>query len=90
MLQIDKYVAVPPRPRVGNPRGREAKYPWRHMKPGDSFFVAGAKVARTDKRPGTGVQINPYTATKMVPGSEWTARAVTENGVVGARVWRVK
>lgn len=36
-IMIDKGIAIPP-PRIGG-LGRPAKYPWRMMQIGDSFFV---------------------------------------------------
>lgn len=60
------------------------------MQPGDSFFVPGAKAAPTDKREGCTLHFSAFGAKKRHPGTEWTIRAVTENGVNGARVWRVK
>lgn len=36
MVKLEKNVPIPPR------RGREAKYPWRQMKVGDSFVAPAA------------------------------------------------
>lgn len=92
MIQIDKYVALPPRPdNFGGKRGiKPAKYPWKHMEPGDSFFVPGARAAATDKREGAKIHFTTVNGRRMVPNSKWALRAVTENGVVGVRVWRVE
>lgn len=74
-IKIDTGIPLP------EPRGRIAKYPWREMQPGDSFFVPG-------KAPSSfGGSKNG--ACKSIPGSKWTCRAVTENGIKGVRVWRV-
>ena len=88
-FQVDKYVALPA-PRRSALSPRLAIYPWAHMQPGDSFFVPRGATANTDKRDGVKTQINTAGAKKKYPGTAWTVRAVTENGVNGVRVWRVK
>lgn len=88
---IQKYVAIPPKPHNGNAGNltrRPEMYPWAHMQPEDSFFVPGGKSGATDKRPGVTKLINYAGAKKRHPGTKWTLRAVTENGVNGVRVWR--
>ena len=89
-IQIDKYIAIPQRKSAaGNLLPKQEKYPWSHMKPGDSFFVPGAKSCATDNRPGVKTHMTLNNARQRFPGTKWTIRAVTENGVNGVRVWRV-
>jgi hypothetical protein len=87
-FRIDKYIKLPPIKR-GPLKPRSEKYPWSHMKPGDSFFVPGARVATGDKRPNVHTMLTLDNVRKRYPGTKWTIRAVTENGVNGCRVWRV-
>ena len=63
---------------IPNPqKGRRAKYPWRVMEVGDSFFVPDKK---------TNFIAGVAWHQKYRYGTEWTCRA--ENG--GVRVWRTK
>lgn len=88
-FQIDKSVALPKRVRALS-LGRKELYPWSHMRPGDSFFAPNIGAHSRDKRDGLKGKISPANAKRRYPGSEWAVRAVTENGVNGVRVWRVK
>ena len=83
-VMIDKNIPLPDRPDGPN------FYPWEDMAPGDSFFVPGAGRGKTDRRDGITRQINTGGAKKRYPGTLWVQRAVTENGVNGTRVWRLK
>ena len=71
MLKIDKNVPMP-RPDASP----VAKYPWRDMEVGDSFFVAGKTMKQFAGIPGS--------ASRKY-GKKFSARSV-EGGV---RVWRV-
>jgi len=86
-VKIDKGVPMPP--RSGN-KGAPAKWPWHGMEPGDSFFAPGY-VQRISQR---GVDKEPYFSasgpTRTLPGTTWETRLVTEDGVRGVRVWRVR
>ena len=70
---IDSNIPVP----VGKLTGR--KYPFAEMQVGDSFFapVSMAKIR------------NALAHHKMGTGVRFAVRTVTENGVDGARCWRV-
>ena len=86
-VKIDKSMPVPPPYRS---KGRAAKWPWAEMQPGDSFFAPGyvhALAQRTvDKE-----RILTVSGGKLtMPGTSWATRLVTEAGVRGVRVWRVK
>lgn len=87
-FKIDKFVALPKISRSATFQ-KPAIYPWAHMQPGDSFFVPGGSVGKSDKRPGVKTQITAHGAKKKYPGTTWAVRAVTENGINGIRVWRV-
>ena len=80
-VQIDKGVPIPQRFSVGS----RPKWPWREMQPGDSFFAAGY----TTKKTGAGKVMVCQNGSRIIPGSTWTMRLVTENGISGVRVWRV-
>ena len=78
MYEIDKKDSKP------TPRG---KYPFKSMEVGDSFFVPNG--VYSPRSPG--VYINAYTlGSQAIPNSKWCARTLTENGVKGLRIWRVK
>ena len=69
-----------PVPNSRENRGRKTKYPFRVMKPGDSFFVEGAKK-------GTLYQA-ARKASERIGDRKFVVRAVIERGVHGTRVWR--
>jgi hypothetical protein len=77
-----------PMPPAGKP-GPEVKFPWAQMRPGDSFFVPGGRLNQRDSRRGTAAIVGTAAGYKIIKGSSWGKRAVTENGVNGVRVWRV-
>lgn len=85
-VKIDKKIPVPLERSKG---GAIRQFPWLEMKPGDSFFVSGYQTAGSKPRGGSKWMSLHY-AKVLVPGSRWTMRTVTEGGVVGVRVWRVK
>ena len=58
-------------------RGR-AKYPFRDMEVGDSFFVRGASV------------IGLHGCARRHRPKRFTCRTLVENGVAGVRVWRIQ
>jgi hypothetical protein len=88
-IQIDKYIAIPAPKRRLAAYKRPEKYPYSHMQPGDSFFVPGGRVSASDKRVGLTLNVTIHHVRKRFPGTKWTVRAVTENGINGVRVWRV-
>ena len=62
-------------------RGRPPTYPFRTMPVGASFFVAGV----------TQRKISPMICRCVKKcGMQFSTRKVTENGVEGTRVWRIK
>ena len=75
--QIDKRIPLPPRKANAH-----SKYPWREMKPGDSFFVPHA----THKWFTGGISNSRRKLGKHV---KFAQRSVVEHGVNGIRIWRV-
>jgi hypothetical protein len=73
MIKIDKGILLPAR----SCKGRPAKYPWRQMDVGDSFFVEARKSS------DFGGAINHA---RKTTGYEFISRSVDG----GLRVWRVK
>ena len=59
------------------PRGRRAKYPFRDMEIGDSFFAPGSSV------------IGIHGCARRHRPMRFTCRSVVEEGVPGIRVWRI-
>lgn len=57
------------------------KYPFPDMRVGDSFF------APINPRHSGGLTSN---AKRIYPGTGWRSSRVTENGITGVRVWRIK
>ena len=76
MIAVDHDVPVP----IGDGIGRIPKYPWASMAVGDSFFVPGK---------GANDLLGAARPRKLL-GEKHTCRTLTENGVKGVRVWRVK
>lgn len=74
-IKIEKGLPVPTK------RSGPTKYPFADMTTGDSFFVAGAN---------SSALWGSIWSYKNRHGGNFTARTVTENGVKGVRVWRVK
>ena len=77
-IPIDKGIPMPKLPHP-HPRGR-TRYPWREMEIGDSFFVTGTP---QNLRSG-------FVYSSILAGIRITTSKVTENGVVGTRVWRTE
>ena len=73
-ITIDKGVSLPR-------GGRKNKYPLRTMEVDDSFFVVG----RTPSKMGSCIDY-----ARFKTGFKYATRTVTEDGVKGVRVWRVK
>lgn len=71
-----------PHPRYGKGVSRE-QYPWKQMKPGDSFFCPRVSKKQTTV-PAAHAQNQAH------PRKKFSVRKVVENGVQGFRVWRVK
>jgi hypothetical protein len=80
---IPKNATIPRRNKPSTSR-----FPFAHMKVGDSFFVKGyssKKTYRETSRPQFGVLMGH----KLVSGSSWSVRDRKEKGRVGVRVWRI-
>ena len=73
-IKIDKHIPIPPR--------RSQKYPLLDLEIGDSFFVPDKTASMLS------ATIAPLRA--QYPDRTFVARSVTENGVRGARLWRVE
>lgn len=85
MIKIDKGVPM----TDSRSRTSVQKYPWRDMRPGDSFFVPNAGHATTrDRKPGFKI-FHAGFGKRIHPGSRWVTRAATVDGVTGLRVWRL-
>ena len=84
-VKIDKGVPVPPPHRN---KGAPAKWPWRDMEPGDSFFAPGYVQALAQRTVDKERLLSISTIKRTIPGTSWTTRLVTEDGVRGVRVWR--
>jgi hypothetical protein len=76
MFQIEKDLPVP-----DVISGRRAKYPWRRMEVGDSFFTP-----ETSRSGLSGAKRHAEKAT----GFKFTCSTRVENGIKGVRVWRVE
>jgi hypothetical protein len=77
-VKIEKGVPLPP--NYNQPgKGRPAKYPFRKMEVGDSFFLAG------DKRVCGSVSSSCHHLTMRHPEFRFTVRKVEG----GYRVWRI-
>lgn len=77
MMRIDAGIPMPPKGRL-----RSSKYPIPDMKVGDSIFRAG-NGARAKLCSAAWGYCN-----LNAPTWKFTTRTVTEDGVVGARMWR--
>lgn len=67
-------------------RGRNRKYPFYEMNPGESVFVGGVDATKFS---GIVFQARRAIAQKTGKPRSFATRKVTENGVTGVRVWRV-
>ena len=82
-IEIDTHVPPPGAEAVR----RAAIFPWRAMNPGDSIFIAGYGT-KPSKVSGM-TQMSAIRGRVAFPGSKWTVREYTEDGVLGVRVWRL-
>lgn len=58
-----------------------ARFPFTAMEVGDSFFAANV----------TGSALsNASSHSRQRLGHKYTTKTITENGVIGARIWRIK
>jgi hypothetical protein len=73
-IKIERGVPIPK-------QTRDSKYPFAYMDIGDSFFVPGAKAASLQ---------NAAKHHSKRTGHAYSSRTVTENGVDGARIWRIE
>lgn len=73
-IKIDKGIPLPKQVRT-------SKYPFADLGVGDSFFVPGVKAA------SLGNAAKHHAART---GHSYRSRTVTEDGVLGARIWRVE
>ena len=72
MIEIDKNIPVP----LYSGRGGPAKYPWRQMDVGDSFFVANIKA-------------NTVSAAARLVGKRMGASFTVRKVDGGVRAWRI-
>ena len=79
---IDNGLPIPKDEVFGN-----RKYPWKDMVPGDSFFVECRK--NEDKNKARN-RLLGATNNRRQHSEKYAVRIVTEDGVEGVRVWRVK
>ena len=77
MIKIDKDIPIAAHP----PKTKVSKYPWPDMEVGDSFFLPGIKTADFS---------GAAHSAGLRTGKKFSLRSVTEDGVEGARCWRVK
>jgi hypothetical protein len=84
-----KKMPVPP-PYINGPenRGRPTKYPVRDMKVGWSFWVPLDGATATEIRARVSSAIGREK--RREPTKEFTTRYLSENSVLGVRVWRTK
>lgn len=80
MFRIESNIPLPPIERTGRPRG--SKYPFARMKVGDSVFFG--------KKSPTVVRAAIRAMRDHIKTARFATRKVTENGVTGLRVWRIK
>lgn len=78
---IDKGIAIP----VATRGARGVVYPFDTMEVSDSFFVAATEAKPT---PAKSLASTVSSASKRYAPKKFTIRAVTENNVKGARIWR--
>lgn len=77
MIKIDNNIPQPRRDCYGRP----AKYPFRELRPGQSFFAPGVTTY------GLGGASDHW---RKSTGWTFVTRKVVEDGIPGVRVWRVK
>ena len=71
-----------PMPQCVGGLGRKAKYPYRQLEVGQSFFWPNIRVQSASTSACN-------TARRIGNGVKFACRNVTENGVKGVRVWRI-
>ena len=84
-IMVERGIPVPA--KAVSP-GRTTKYPWHSMEVGDSFFVPGMSIYKSE--PDGRKRFAYHNGERFVSGSKWTMRRATKDGVQGVRVWRVK
>lgn len=91
MFTVESGVAMPERKRnTKGLRPRARKYPIMDMEVGDSFFAGGYAAATGGTKPEHLRWMTAHNFKRQRPGTKWAVRTVTEAGVLGVRVWRVK
>ena len=89
MFTVESGVAMPMQNTSGlQPRRR--KFPIMDMEVGDSFFAGGYTLTKGGTIPAHFKFMRASSFAKHRPGTKWAMRTVTEAGVLGVRVWRVK
>lgn len=89
MFTVESGVAMPERDfPIGAARKR--KFPIMSMEVGDSFFAGGYTLTKGGRIPAHFKFLRASSFAKHRPGTKWSVRTVTEAGVLGVRVWRVK
>lgn len=78
-MEIEKNIPIPKK-KGGN---RTLKYPWDIMEVNESCFFPGVKQQTVSTASRGWVRRNNL-------DKKFTTREVTENGIEGVRVWRVK
>jgi len=77
-------VMPPPAQMLDYRRGRKPHYPFKGMKPGDSFFEPGKDASRLGSAGRNHLLKHPR------PGYRFMCRTLTEGGVTSARIWLVE
>ena len=77
MFKVDTDIPIPQKDRSWN------RYPWATLEVGHSFFGPGKSAAAL---------ASAASNFKRRTGKDWdfTSKVCNENGVIGARIWRVK
>lgn len=81
-MTIDKNIPLPP---IG---GHRRLIPWEEFKVGDSMFFPNYVQSSSQIRSAKETIFNPMNGSRKLPGTKWSTRLVTENGVRGIRLWR--
>lgn len=71
LYTIEKGIPIPQ-------RKMDAKYPFKEMEVGDSFFTTGT--------PASYISLH----TRLLKPKKFSCRTVVENGVKGLRIWRIE
>ena len=78
VITVDKNVPM---------KASKTVFPWKKMSVGDSFFAGGYVAGVASQKPGM-KHLTTIAGKLGIPGSKWSLRTVTENGILGVRVWR--